>query len=97
MNNQYTTKDEHRKYIYDYSKEVGCLYTGWAAPSFSRRFHYFIDAMSLCGKWEHFARPAHNNDLDYIPNSQFIKTCSICLKKYKILKQKNDVVKNNGT
>jgi hypothetical protein len=73
--------------VFEYSKEAGCLFTGWAPkPPWARKWHYFVDSRSLCGCGEHFRR----NDLKpYKPDDE--ECCKICLKKYnKIMKKPED-------
>jgi hypothetical protein len=70
------------KDLWEYARGSDCLYTGWASPSCTNKFHYFIKATSLCKKHEHFARPSPDHDLHWVPKHPKIPTCKICLKRY---------------
>lgn len=52
---------------------------GWGWPSASKKAHYFIGTMSMCGKW------AFSGELDP-PTKDMLVTgdeCAACLKKLK--------------
>ena len=48
---------------------------GWAQPVNSRKFHYFRERQSLCGKWMFFGQ---NLDDD---KTEWGGECSVCRKK----------------
>ncbi len=54
---------------------------GWGFPAKSRKAHYFVDGISLCGKWMFFGELEQGND-----NSP--DNCATCKKK--LLKRKGE-------
>lgn len=65
--------------------------SGWACPSNSRKFHYFVDARSLCLKWMFFGQLQSD---DGTPNSNDCKDCRNRLTKMnEPPKQKNTASK----
>jgi len=35
---------------------------GWGWPANSRKAHYFVDGLSLCGRWGYFGEVEQGND-----------------------------------
>jgi hypothetical protein len=35
---------------------------GWGKPTNSKKWHYFIDGMALCGKWGFYRGPLEPDD-----------------------------------
>lgn len=58
---------------------------GWGWPTISREPHYFVNGMSLCGKWMFTGVLESDSDSD-------IKTtddCVVCRRKYTEMKPKD--------
>lgn len=57
---------------------TGFLPNGWAKPDKSRVYHWFIDSMSICGKWSYYGPAARLIDGDgtlLVPMSKRCKSC----------------------
>ncbi|MHC4620354.1 MAG: hypothetical protein ACYTEQ_21605 [Planctomycetota bacterium] len=49
---------------------------GWGLPALSRRWHYFVNGKSLCGRWL-FTGPVESGNNDSLDN------CATCRRKFK--------------
>lgn len=50
---------------------------GWQRPHGSRKWHYFVDGRSLCGKWVWFSPERLVNDINTGPDD-----CKACVYRF---------------
>jgi len=53
---------------------------GWAMPFESRRFHFFVDGRSLCGRWGSFLM-APEAFMPDAPNVDSDRDCKACARR----------------
>ena len=60
---------------------------GWGFPEPSRKFHYFVDGRSLCGKWGWLSSAGLEDTVNTGPDD-----CRVCARKLRAL-----IAKAGGT